>query len=102
VGGVGVRAMLSPIVAQLVVDGVTLAVVEAYRIRRMFDELAGALGAGVSCSAPVLRVEIPKSDGGTGNGAAQQVICGSRGRCAGKRSHDGLVGTQPAGHLPPR
>jgi hypothetical protein len=24
------------------------------------------------------------------------------GRCAGKRHHDGLVGTQPAGHLPPR
>ena len=24
------------------------------------------------------------------------------GRCAGKRHHDGLVGTQPAGQLPPR
>jgi RNA-directed DNA polymerase len=45
------------------VDGVTLAVVEAYGVQRLLDELQDSLRAGVYRPAPVRRVEIPKPDG---------------------------------------
>jgi RNA-directed DNA polymerase len=45
------------------VDRVTLEAVEAYGVRRMLDELAADLRAGVYRPAPVRRVEIPKPDG---------------------------------------
>lgn len=42
------------------------------------------------------------STGGAGDGAAQLGHLRVSGRCAEKRHHNGLVGTQPAGHLQPR
>jgi RNA-directed DNA polymerase len=45
------------------VDGVTLAVVEAYGVQRMLEELQEGLRAGIYRPAPVRRVEIPKPDG---------------------------------------
>lgn len=45
------------------VDGVTLAVVEAYGVQLMLDELQESLRAGIYRPAPVRRVEIPKPDG---------------------------------------
>jgi RNA-directed DNA polymerase len=45
------------------VDRVTLDAVEVYGVRRMLDELARDLRAGVYRPAPVRRVEIPKPDG---------------------------------------
>ena len=45
------------------VDGLTLAVVEAYGVERMLDELQESLRAGIYRPAPVRRVEIPKPDG---------------------------------------
>jgi RNA-directed DNA polymerase len=45
------------------VDQVTLAVVEAYGVQRMLDELQVSLRAGRYRPAPVRRVEIPKPDG---------------------------------------
>jgi RNA-directed DNA polymerase len=45
------------------VDKVTLEAVEEYGVRRMLDELAADLRAGIYRPAPVRRVEIPKPDG---------------------------------------
>ncbi len=45
------------------VDRVTVAAVEDYGVRRMLDELAVDLRAGIYRPAPVRRVEIPKPDG---------------------------------------
>ncbi len=45
------------------VDRVTLEAVEVYGVRRMLDELARDLRAGIYRPAPVRRVEIPKPDG---------------------------------------
>jgi len=45
------------------VDGVTLALVEAYGAERMVAELRNSLRAGKYHPAPVRRVEIPKPDG---------------------------------------
>ena len=45
------------------VDGVTLAVVEAYGVERMIAELQESLRSGIYHPAPVRRVEIPKPDG---------------------------------------
>jgi RNA-directed DNA polymerase len=45
------------------VDGQTLAVVEAYGVERMLDELQSCLRAGIYRPSPVRRVEIPKPDG---------------------------------------
>ncbi|HVA07449.1 MAG TPA: group II intron reverse transcriptase/maturase [Acidimicrobiales bacterium] len=45
------------------VDGLTLAVVEAYGVERMLGELQERLRAGIYRPAPVRRVEIPKPDG---------------------------------------
>ena len=45
------------------VDGVTLAVVEAYGAERMIAELQESLRAGIYRPKPVRRVEIPKPDG---------------------------------------
>ncbi len=45
------------------IDGLTLAAVEDYGVRRMLDELARDLRAGTYRPAPVRRVEIPKPDG---------------------------------------
>jgi RNA-directed DNA polymerase len=45
------------------VDGLTLAVVEAYGVERMLGELQSRLRAGIYRPAPVRRVEIPKPDG---------------------------------------
>lgn len=45
------------------VDGLTLAAVEDYGIRRMIAELQEDLRAGIYRPAPVRRVEIPKPDG---------------------------------------
>jgi len=45
------------------VDGLTLAAVEDYGIRRMLDELSVDLRAGIYRPAPVRRVEIAKPDG---------------------------------------
>ncbi len=47
------------------VDGETLAVVEAYGVQRMLDELQGRLRAGSYRPVPVRRVAIPKPDGST-------------------------------------
>jgi RNA-directed DNA polymerase len=47
------------------VDRVTLVAVEDYGARRMLDELARDLRAGIYRPAPVRRVEIPKPDGRT-------------------------------------
>jgi RNA-directed DNA polymerase len=45
------------------VDGMTLALVEAYGVERMLTELRDSLRAGNYHPAPVRRVEIPKPDG---------------------------------------
>ena len=45
------------------VDGMTLAMVEAYGVDRMIAELQESLRAGIYRPAPVRRVEIPKPDG---------------------------------------
>src|SRR5205085_3176390 len=45
------------------VDRLTLEAVEEYGVRRMLDELAADLRAGVYRPSPVRRVEIPKPDG---------------------------------------
>ncbi len=45
------------------VDGLTLAVVEAYGVERMLGELQERLRAGIYRPPPVRRVEIPKPDG---------------------------------------
>ena len=45
------------------VDGVTLALVEAYGAEQMIAELQASLRAGIYRPAPVRRVEIPKLDG---------------------------------------
>jgi RNA-directed DNA polymerase len=45
------------------VDGLTVAVVEAYGAERMLAELHESLRAGIYRPAPVRRVEIPKPDG---------------------------------------
>jgi hypothetical protein len=45
------------------VDGVTLAVVEAYGVERMIAELQESLRSGIYRPSPVRRVEIPKPDG---------------------------------------
>lgn len=45
------------------VDGLTLEAVEDYGVRRMLDELAERLRAGIYHPPPVRRVEIPKPDG---------------------------------------